>query len=66
MGFTNREIVALCGGHTLGRAFKERTGVCSHSSGEQGSTQYTRQKSIVKVLSVPTPSLVLSDLNPVS
>jgi hypothetical protein len=43
MGFTNREIVALCGGHTLGRAFQERTHVCSHSSGEQGSTPFTKQ-----------------------
>ena len=60
MGFTNREIVALCGGHTLGRAFKERTGVCSHSSGEQGSTQYTRQKSIAKVFFLTSFPLSIS------
>lgn len=50
MGFTNREIVALSGAHTLGRAFKERTGICTHTSGEQGSTRYTRQQSIAKVI----------------
>jgi L-ascorbate peroxidase len=42
MGFTNREIVALCGAHTLGRAFEDRTGVSRHSSGDQGATNYTR------------------------
>lgn len=42
LGFTNRETVALLGGHTIGRAFSDRTGVCSHSSGEQGGTKYTR------------------------
>ena len=41
MGFTNREIVALCGAHTLGRAFEDRSGVTHHSSGDQGATQYT-------------------------
>ena len=28
-----------------GRAFSERTGVCSHSSGEQGGTRFTRMSS---------------------
>ena len=37
--------MALLGAHTLGRAFSERTGVCTHSSGEQGGTQYTRMSS---------------------
>lgn len=45
LGFTNQEAVALLGAHTLGRAFSERTGVCTHSSGEQGGTQYTRMSS---------------------
>lgn len=45
LGFTNQEAVVLLGGHTLGRAFSERTGVCSHSSGEQGGTKYTRMSS---------------------
>jgi L-ascorbate peroxidase len=34
LGFSSREIVALCGGHTIGRGFKDRTGVCPFSSGE--------------------------------
>ena len=48
MGLTNREIVALCGAHTLGRAFEDRTGVCKHSSGDQGATEYTRLTSIAR------------------
>lgn len=34
MGFTNREAVALCGAHTIGRGFKDRSGVCPFSSGK--------------------------------
>jgi len=41
MGFTNKELVALCGAHTIGRAFKDRSKVCPHSSGDQGATKYT-------------------------
>jgi len=48
MGWTNREIVALCGAHTLGRAFEDRTGVCKHSSGDQGATEYTRLTCIAR------------------
>ena len=33
LGFSNREIVALCGGHTIGRGFRDRSGVCPFSSG---------------------------------
>jgi L-ascorbate peroxidase len=35
LGFSCREIVALCGGHTIGRGFRDRTGVCPFSSGAQ-------------------------------
>lgn len=49
MGFTNQEIVALSGGHTLGRGFHDRSGVTDHSSGDQGATDYTRQTCIVRV-----------------
>ena len=49
MGLNNREAVALCGGHTLGRAFKDRTGVCAFSSGDQGATLYTQPTAIAKV-----------------
>jgi L-ascorbate peroxidase len=33
MGFTNREAVSLCGAHTIGRGFKNRSGVCPFSTG---------------------------------
>ena len=51
MGFNNRDIVALCGAHTIGRAFEDRSGsaVCPYSSGDQGATIYTRSTSIAKV-----------------
>jgi L-ascorbate peroxidase len=42
LGFSNREIVALCGAHTIGRAFQDRSGVCPFSSGDQGATSYTK------------------------
>ena len=48
MGFSSREVVALCGAHTIGRAFKDRSGVCSFSSGDRGATRYTRPTAMVK------------------
>eukprot|EP00428_Durinskia_dybowskii_P062488 CAMPEP_0170381768 /NCGR_PEP_ID=MMETSP0117_2-20130122/14584_1 /TAXON_ID=400756 /ORGANISM="Durinskia baltica, Strain CSIRO CS-38" /LENGTH=325 /DNA_ID=CAMNT_0010637359 /DNA_START=254 /DNA_END=1231 /DNA_ORIENTATION=+ len=48
LGLNNRETVALCGGHTLGRAFKDRTGVCAFSSGDQGATIFTQPTSNAK------------------
>lgn len=41
MGFDDAEIVALSGAHTLGRAFKQRSGVTEHSYGEKGATAAT-------------------------
>jgi L-ascorbate peroxidase len=41
MGFDNKEIVALCGAHTIGRAFADRSGTTSRESGYTGATQYT-------------------------
>lgn len=41
MGFNDREIVALSGAHTLGRAFKERSGTVENSYGKAGGTIYT-------------------------
>jgi len=38
MGFSDQEIVALSGAHTLGRAFKERSGMA-----EFDATKYTEQ-----------------------
>ena len=49
MGYSNRDIVALCGAHTIGRAFQDRSGVCPNTSGDQGATIYTRPTSIAKV-----------------
>ena len=48
MGFSSREVVALCGAHTIGRAFKDRSGVCAYSSGDRGATRYTRPTAIAK------------------
>jgi L-ascorbate peroxidase len=39
MGFGDREIVALSGAHTLGRAFKERSGTVDNGYGS--GTKYT-------------------------
>jgi hypothetical protein len=41
MGLSQKEAVALCGAHTIGRAFQDRSGVCPFSSGDQGATSYT-------------------------
>jgi L-ascorbate peroxidase len=49
LGLNNRETVALLGAHTLGRAFKDRTGVCSFTSGDQGATVYTQSTACPKV-----------------
>eukprot|EP01040_Poterioochromonas_malhamensis_P007906 gene7906-8546_t len=48
LGFTTHEMVALCGAHTIGRAFKERSGVCPFSMGDQGATKYTKLGSPAK------------------
>mmetsp|Transcript_2359 Transcript_2359/g.4464 ORF Transcript_2359/g.4464 Transcript_2359/m.4464 type:complete len:317 (-) Transcript_2359:401-1351(-) len=41
MGFNDREIVALSGAHTIGRAFKERSGVVDNGYGEDAATKFT-------------------------
>jgi L-ascorbate peroxidase len=48
MGFDNKEIVALCGAHTIGRAFADRSGVTEHLSGYRGATDYTQATSIAR------------------
>jgi len=47
MGFTDKEIVALSGAHTLGRAFKERSGTCPFGYGEVNGTKYTNSQDLV-------------------
>merc|ERR1719230_829405 len=46
MGFSDEEIVALSGAHTLGRAFKERSGTCPFGYGEKNGTKYTNSQSL--------------------
>ncbi|KAG8468917.1 hypothetical protein KFE25_007435 [Diacronema lutheri] len=41
MGFSDAEIVALSGAHTLGRAFRERSGVVSEGYGKASATRFT-------------------------
>lgn len=45
MGFNNKEIVALCGAHTIGRAYSDRSNCTIFSSGPQGATKFTRPTS---------------------
>eukprot|EP01083_Nonionella_stella_P092153 257875_1 len=45
MGFNDQEIVALSGAHTLGRAFKERSGTVKEGYGDRTATRYTRSDS---------------------
>lgn len=40
-GFDDQEIVALSGAHTIGRAFKERSGTVDNGYGEAGATKFT-------------------------
>eukprot|EP00490_Sorites_sp_Unknown_P026385 CAMPEP_0114654862 /NCGR_PEP_ID=MMETSP0191-20121206/10725_1 /TAXON_ID=126664 /ORGANISM="Sorites sp." /LENGTH=319 /DNA_ID=CAMNT_0001870415 /DNA_START=76 /DNA_END=1035 /DNA_ORIENTATION=- len=48
MGFTDQEIVALSGAHTLGRVFKERSGACPFGYGEQAASKYTKGACVVR------------------
>merc|ERR1719498_1277403 len=48
MGFNDEEIVALSGAHTLGRAFKERSGTCPFGYGESSGTKYTNSKNTAR------------------
>jgi len=41
MGFSDQEIVALSGAHTLGRAFKDRSGAVENGYGARSATKYT-------------------------
>lgn len=48
MGFTDQEIVALSGAHTIGRAFKERSGTCPFGYGDKEASNYTKGTCIVR------------------
>jgi len=48
MGFNDQEIVALSGAHTLGRAFKERSGQSSYGYGNAKGTAYTREEAVAR------------------
>ena len=62
LGFSNREIVALCGAHTLGRAFGDRSGACLHVSGPQVSARYMLSKEAVPLCDRDTCDWTLSCL----
>merc|ERR1719240_1279118 len=47
MGFNYEEIVARSGAHTVGRAFKERSGTCPFGYGEQNGTKFTNSQELV-------------------
>lgn len=48
MGFNDQEIVALSGAHTIGRAFKQRSGVTEFGYGEKNGTPYTTGCPVMK------------------
>lgn len=48
MGFDDEGIVALSGAHTLGRAFKERSGTVQCGYGDAKAARYTRSDSIAR------------------
>lgn len=47
MGLGDREIVALSGAHTVGRAFKERSGTTDNGYGSKG-TAYTSENAVAR------------------
>lgn len=58
MGFTDQEIVALSGAHTIGRAFKERSGTCPFGYGEQAASKYTKGDCKVRADGAPGCGMV--------
>jgi len=49
MGFDDKGIVALSGAHTLGRAFKERSGLVENGYGEEAACPFTKAIGICPV-----------------
>jgi len=58
MGFTDQEIVAISGAHTIGRAFKERSGTCPFGYGEQAASKYTGSSCIARADGAPGCGMV--------
>ena len=48
MGFSDAELVALSGAHTLGRAFAERSGQSSYGYGNAKATAYTKDSCVAR------------------
>ncbi|CAE7410103.1 ODA11 [Symbiodinium natans] len=48
MGFNDQEIVALSGAHTVGRAFKERSGACPFGYGDASASKHTKSTCTVR------------------
>lgn len=48
MGFTDEEIVALSGAHTIGRAFKERSGTCPFGYTNSCASKYTKSACVAR------------------
>lgn len=48
MGFTDQEIVALSGAHTIGRAFKERSGACPFGYSDKHASKYTTSSTVAR------------------
>lgn len=48
MGFNDQEIVALSGAHTIGRAFKDRSGTCPFGYGDAAASKYTNSGCVVR------------------
>jgi L-ascorbate peroxidase len=52
LGLTTQEAVVLCGAHTIGRAFKDRTGTCPFASGDQGASKYTKSTTEIEGVAI--------------
>eukprot|EP00421_Protoceratium_reticulatum_P007601 CAMPEP_0168365670 /NCGR_PEP_ID=MMETSP0228-20121227/4837_1 /TAXON_ID=133427 /ORGANISM="Protoceratium reticulatum, Strain CCCM 535 (=CCMP 1889)" /LENGTH=1329 /DNA_ID=CAMNT_0008378457 /DNA_START=132 /DNA_END=4121 /DNA_ORIENTATION=- len=57
MGFEDGDIVALSGAHTLGRAFKERSGTVAEGYGEANACPYTKSVGLCPVRRDGTPGV---------
>lgn len=48
MGFDDKDIVALSGAHTVGRAFATRSGTCPFGEGPQSASKYTQDNAVAR------------------